>query len=251
MIFNDKVCFITGAGGGIGAATAKKFADLGATVVLTDSNYQMVEFTSKEIRNMGKECTAIELDVTNSEHVEKCIDTVTKLYKKIDFLILCAGFLRDNKLSEMTDEEWTSIIDTHLSGSFYPARAVSMLMEKQQFGKIVLVSSTAALGSGRRVNYSAAKAGIQGLTKSLAMALGPYNVNVNCVAPAFIDTKLSQGKLSDTEYSNVKDNAIKDIPLRRIGKPEDVANVISFLCSEDSSYISGQIIYINGGGPRG
>ena len=152
----------------------------------------------------------------------------------------------------MTDDEWDGVIDTHLKGSFIAARATQKYMVEQRYGKMIFTSSTSALGNRGQANYSTAKAGLQGLTRTLAIELGPFNINVNAVAPGFIETRMTQAvaERMGMDWEQFKKDRAAQIPVRRSGKPEDVANVVAFLVSDESSFVSGQIIYI-AGGPRG
>jgi 3-oxoacyl-[acyl-carrier protein] reductase len=151
----------------------------------------------------------------------------------------------------MSDDDWGAVIDTHLRGTFYATRAAQKHMVEQRSGKIVLISSTSALGNRGQTNYSAAKAGLQGMCKTLAIELGPYGVNVNCVAPGFIETAMTRQTADriGVPFEKFRELAAEQVPLRRVGRPEDVAGVIAFLCSDDASYVSGQVIYV-AGGPR-
>ena len=154
-------------------------------------------------------------------------------------------------LFKMTDDDWDAVVDTHLKGSFYAARAAQRHMVEQKSGKIVLISSTSALGNRGQTNYSTAKAGLQGMTKTLAIELGPFNVNVNCVAPGFIRTAMTRqtAERMGVPFEQFEEAVAAQTPLRRVGEPEDVAGTIAFLCSEDAAYVSGQVIYV-AGGPR-
>ena len=167
----------------------------------------------------------------------------------LDIVVTCAGIIRDNLLFKMTDEDWDAVIDTHLKGTFHTVRAAQKHMVPQQSGKMVLISSTSALGNRGQTNYSTAKAGLQGMTKTLAIELGPYNINVNCVAPGFIATAMTRqtAERIGMPFDEFKAAASEQIPLRRVGEPEDVAGLIAYLCSEDASYVSGQVVYVRGG----
>ncbi len=149
----------------------------------------------------------------------------------------------------MSDDDWDAVIDTHLKGTFYAVRAAQQHMVAQRSGKMVLISSTSALGNRGQTNYSTAKAGLQGMTKTLAIELGPFNVNVNCVAPGFIATAMTQQTADrvGVPFDEFMAATAEQVPLRRVGQPEDVANVIAYLCSEDASYVSGQVVYVRGG----
>ena len=167
----------------------------------------------------------------------------------LDLLVTCAGIIRDNLLHKMSDDDWDAVIDTHLKGTFYAVRAAQKQMVEQKSGKMVLISSTSALGNRGQTNYSTAKAGLQGMTKTLAIELGPFGINVNCVAPGFIATAMTQQTADriGVPFEQFQELVAKETPLRRVGQPEDVAGTIAYLCSDDASYVSGQVIYVRGG----
>lgn len=247
--FNGKVAFLTGAGRGIGAATARVLASQGAAVVVTDMDAGPAEEVAAAIRAEGGKAVAIGLDVTQRAAVEAAIeDTIAEL-GGLHIVVALAGITRDNLLFKMTDEDWDGVITTHLKGSFLVAQAAQKPMVSQRYGKMIFTSSTSALGSPGQANYSAAKAGLQGFTRTLAMELGPFNINVNTVAPGFIDTRMTRATAERVgiDYEQFKAGAAEQIPLRRVGQPEDVANVIAFLASDEASYVSGQTIYVAGG----
>lgn len=249
---DGRVAFLTGAGRGIGAATAARLASDGAAVAVTDMDLDPAEETAQQIRAAGGRALAIPVDVTNREQVEAAAARTAEEFGRLDILVAVAGITRDNLLFKMTDDEWDGVIDTHLKGSFMAARATQKYMVEQRYGKMVFTSSTSALGNRGQANYSTAKAGLQGLTRTLAIELGPFNVCVNAVAPGFIETRMTQSvaERMGVDWEQFKKDRAAQIPLRRSGKPEDVANVVAFLVSDDSSYVSGQVIYI-AGGPRG
>ena len=184
-------------------------------------------------------------DVTKRDEVEAAIEAAGS----IDVLVTCAGIIRDNLLFKMTDDDWDAVIDTHLKGTFYAVRAAQARMVEQKAGKIVTISSTSALGNRGQTNYSAAKAGLQGMTKTWAIELGPFGINVNCVAPGFIETAMTRqtAERVGVPFEDFMKHAAAQAPLKRAGQPEDVAGTIAFLCSEDASFVSGQVIYVRGG----
>ena len=243
MRLEGKTALVTGGAKGIGAATAKRLASEGATVVVADFDESAAQETAQQIGGHFVRC-----DVTSREDVEAAVEAAVAL-GSLDILVTCAGIIRDNLLFKMTDEDWDAVIDTHLKGTFYSVRAAQKHMVAQQSGKLVLISSTSALGNRGQTNYATAKAGLQGMTKTLAIELGPYNVNVNCVAPGFIATAMTQqtAERIGMPFEDFMAAAAETVPLRRVGRPEDVAGLIAYLCSEDASYVSGQVVYVRGG----
>ena len=244
--FEGKTALITGGAKGIGAATAERIASEGATVVVADFDEATAKETASKIGGHAVRC-----DVTSRDDVEAAVAAAVEHGGSLDILVTCAGIIRDNLLFKMSDDDWGAVIDTHLKGTFLAARAAQAHMVEQKSGKIVLISSTSALGNRGQTNYSTAKAGLQGMTKTLAIELGPYNVNVNCVAPGFIATDMTRqtAERIGVPFEQFVEAVSKEVPLRRVGAPEDVAGTIAFLCSEDAAYVSGQVIYI-AGGPR-
>jgi 3-oxoacyl-[acyl-carrier protein] reductase len=246
MRFQGKTALVTGGARGIGAATATRLAAEGATVVVADFDEAAATETASTFGGQAVRC-----DVTVRADVEAAVDAAVGAGGSLDILVTCAGIIRDNMLFKLSDEDWDAVIDTHLKGSFYAARAAQKQMVEQKSGKIVLISSTSALGNRGQTNYSAAKAGLQGMTKTLAIELGPFNVNVNCVAPGFIATAMTKqtAERMGVPFEQFMEAVAAQTPLRRVGQPEDVAGTIAYLCSEDASYVSGQVIYV-AGGPR-
>ncbi len=244
MNFKDRVALVTGGGRGIGAATAARLARDGARVVVSDMDLEPAQEVAGPIGGLAIAC-----DVTSREQVESMVSRAVNELGRLDILVCCAGVLRDNLLFKMTDEDWDLVIDTHLKGTFLCARAAQKAMVSQKYGKMVFLSSTSALGNRGQTNYSTAKAGLQGMARTLAIELGPFNVNVNTVAPGFVETRMTRATAErmGVDFEAFKVGAASQIPLRRIGQPDDIASVIAFLCSEDASFISGQTIYVRGG----
>jgi 3-oxoacyl-[acyl-carrier protein] reductase len=246
---DGRVALLTGAGRGIGAATAVKLAAEGAAVSVTDLDVAPAEETAAQIRSAGGRAIALPIDVTSREQMEAATARTAEEFGRLDILVAVAGITRDNLLFKMSDEDWDGVINTHLKGSFMAARAAQKYMVEQRYGKMIFTSSTAALGNRGQANYSTAKAGLQGLTRTLAIELGPFNINVNAVAPGFIETRMTQqtAERLGLDWEQFKKDAAARTPLRRTGKPDDVANVIAFLVSDESSFVSGQVIYVAGG----
>jgi 3-oxoacyl-[acyl-carrier protein] reductase len=242
--FSGQTALVTGAARGIGAATARRFAEEGADVVVADYDLAAAEETAAAIGGRAVRC-----DVTSREQVEAAVAAAAAPSGRLDVLVTCAGIIRDNLLFKMTDDDWTAVIDTHLRGTFLAAQAAQKLMVAQKSGTMVLISSTSALGNRGQANYAAAKAGIQGLAKTLAIELGPFGITVNCVAPGFIATAMTEQTAArmGMSFDDFVEAASAQIPVRRVGQPEDVSGVIAFLCSPDASYVSGQVLYVRGG----
>jgi len=247
--FEGRTALVTGGGRGIGAATAMRFADEGAIVVISDLDLEPAEVVAAQIRSQGRLALAIACDVTERVAVEALVNRAVKEYGGLDILVTCAGILRDNLIHKMMDTDWDLVIDTHLKGTFLCAQAAQGVMVPARRGKMVFLSSNSALGNRGQVNYSAAKAGIQGIARTLAIELGPFNINVNAVAPGFIETRMTQAVAERTgiDYADLKKAAAERIALRRIGQPADIAGVITFLCSDDAGFVTGQTIYATGG----
>jgi 3-oxoacyl-[acyl-carrier protein] reductase len=242
--FSGKTALVTGAARGIGAATARRLAAEGASVVVADFDEAGARETAEAIDGLAVRC-----DVTVREDVEAAVAAALEQRGSLDVLVTCAGIIRDNLLFKLSDDDWDAVIDTHLKGTFYAVQSAQAPMVEQRSGKIVLISSTSALGNRGQTNYSTAKAGLQGMTKTLAIELGPFGINVNCVAPGFIETAMTRqtAERIGVPFEQFIEAAAKDTPLRRVGQPEDVAATIAFLCSEDAAYVSGQVVYVRGG----
>lgn len=238
MRFQGKVALVTGGARGIGAATAARFAEEGARVAVTDLDFE-------------GDGGALQIccDATKRDEVEAAVQQTVSELGGLDILVTCAGVIRDNLLFKMSDDDFDTVIATHLRGTFLAAQAAQAHMVVQKSGKIVLISSTSALGNRGQTNYAAAKAGIQGMAKTFAIELGPFGINVNCVAPGFIVTRMTAqtAERVGIDFEEYQQLAAEQIPVRRVGQPEDVAAVIAFLSSEDASFVSGQVIYVRGG----
>ncbi len=248
---DGRVAFVTGAGRGIGAATALRLAEDGASVVLADIDLEGCKQVAAQIEQAGSQALAVTCNVADRANVEAAFQQAAEHFGRLDILVNNAGVLRDNLLFKMSDDDWETVMNVHLKGAFLCSRAAQAYMVQQKYGRIVSLSSTSALGNRGQANYSTAKAGLQGLTRTLAIELGPFGITANAVAPGFIDTEMTRAtaRRQGLDPDQVIEMASKSIPVRRVGQPRDVANAINFLASEEAGFVSGQIVYI-AGGPR-
>jgi 3-oxoacyl-[acyl-carrier protein] reductase len=244
-----RVAVVTGAARGIGAATAQRLAADGAAVAVLDLDPAAAEPTVSAITQAGGKAIAVGADVSDEDAVNSALERVADELGPVGVLINNAGVTRDNLLFKMSTQDWDMVMGVHLRGAFLCSRAAQKYMVEQKWGKIVNTSSVSALGNRGQANYSAAKAGLQGFTRTLAIELGPFGINVNAVAPGFIATEMTDAtaKRLGLEPEKLREETAKVTPLRRVGAPQDIANVVSFLCSEDASFVTGQTIYVDGG----
>jgi 3-oxoacyl-[acyl-carrier protein] reductase len=246
---HSKVAIVTGAARGIGAAVARRLATDGFAVALLDLDDAGVKEGAAAIVAEGGKAIGLSVDVSNTENVEAVVAQVAEELGAPTVLINNAGITRDNLLFKMTDADWDSVIGVHLRGSFVMSRAVQKHMTEQGWGRIVNLSSTSALGNRGQANYSAAKAGLQGFTKTLAIELGKFGVTVNAIAPGFIATDMTAATAErvGVSFEDFKAGAASQIPVRRVGEPQDIAHLASFFVSEGAGFISGQVVYAAGG----
>ena len=243
MMSDKKVAIVTGGGQGIGRAIALDFAETGIDVVIADINLEAAEAAAAEAAAAGSTPLAFELNVADAANVEALVEKVSEKYGRIDYLINNAGITRDSLMMRMGDDAWQAVIDINLTGTYLCSKAVIRVMMKQRDGRIVNVSSVVgAMGNAGQTNYAASKAGVIGFTKSLAREVAARGITVNAVAPGFIQTAMTEA-LPD----KARDELVNLIPNGRLGTPEDVAAAVRFLVSEDASYITGQVLHVNGG----
>jgi 3-oxoacyl-[acyl-carrier protein] reductase len=248
-----RVALITGGARGIGAATAERLAEDGAAIAICDLDGDGAAATANRIGSEhGVPAVGLGCDVGVAAEVDRLAAEVAARLGSLDILVNNAGITRDNLIHKMTDEDWDAVSLVHLKGAFLCARAAQREMVKRNWGRIVNLSSGAALGNRGQTNYSTAKAGLQGMVKTLAIELGRFGVTANAVAPGFIDSDMTRAVAIrlGLDPEQFKADAAKRIPVGRVGVPRDVANVIAFLASEDAAFVSGQVIYV-AGGPRG
>ncbi|TDC67269.1 SDR family oxidoreductase [Actinomadura sp. GC306] len=248
---DNRVAIVTGAARGIGAATAVRLGREGFAVAVCDLDEAACAGTVEQIGGDGGKAIAVGVDVSDAAQVSAAVARVAAELGPPVVLVNNAGVTRDNLLFKMTDDDWDTVMAVHLRGSFLMSRAAQEHMTKAGWGRIVNLSSVSALGNRGQVNYSAAKAGLQGFTKTLAIELGKFGVTANAIAPGFIATEMTAATAArvGVEWEDFKAAAAKEIPVRRVGVPEDIAGTVAFLVSDDASFVSGQVIYV-AGGPR-
>jgi 3-oxoacyl-[acyl-carrier protein] reductase len=245
----SRVAIVTGAARGIGAATALRLAQDGFAVAVLDLDESAAKGTVEMIEAAGGRALAVGADVSDAEQVEAAVQRVAAELGAPTVLVNNAGVLRDNMLFKMSDSDWDIVMNVHLRGAFLMSRAVQKHMIEAKWGRIVSMSSTSALGNRGQANYSTAKAGLQGLTKTLAIELGKFGVTANAVAPGFIETEMTKATAErlGIPFDDFIKGAASQIPVARVGQPEDVAHLVSFFVSEGAGFVSGQIVYAAGG----
>ncbi len=242
-MLTDKVAIVTGASRGIGRAIALALAAQGAKVVASARNGEALDNLVAEIKGQGGEATAVVGDVAVSTDAARLIEQAVDAYGQVDILVNNAGITRDGLLLRMKDEDWDAVLDTNLKGAFLCIRAAAKVMSKQRSGRIINISSVVGeMGNAGQANYCASKAGLLGLTKSVARELARRNVTVNAITPGFIVTDMTDG-MTD----KAREAMTEQIPLGRLGEADDIANAVIFLCSDQSSYVTGQVLGVNGG----
>ena len=245
----SRVAIVTGAARGIGAAVAQRLAADGNAVAVLDLDEAACAGTVEAITAAAGKALAVGCDVSKSDQVAAAVERVVAELGPPTILVNNAGVLRDNLLFKMSEDDWDTVMSVHLRGSFLMSKAVQAHMVEANYGRIVFLSSTSALGNRGQSNYAAAKAGLQGLAKTLAFELGKFGVTSNAIAPGFIETDMLRqtAERMRISFEDFLAGAAQEIPVRRVGQPEDIAAVAGFLCSDDASFVSGQVIYVAGG----
>ena len=245
----DRIALVTGGAQGIGAEVARRLAAGGAKVGVLDLDRDAAQAVADEISASGGVAIGLGADVSQRDQVEAAVAALAAEYGGLHILVNNAGVLRDNLLFKMTDEDWTLVMDVHLRGAFLCSQAAQQHMVSAKYGRIVCMSSTSALGNRGQANYATAKAGLQGLTKTLAIELGPFGVTANAIAPGFIETAMTAATAQriGTTIEAMREGVASVVPVRRGGVPADIANTVAFFAAEESGYITGQVLYVDGG----
>jgi 3-oxoacyl-[acyl-carrier protein] reductase len=243
MPLTGKISMVTGSAQGIGQAIATTLAQEGSDVVVADLDANRCEETVARVQQLGRKAMAVSVNVGDWDQVKGMIDRVQKDWDRIDILVNNAGITRDGLLLRMKEEDWQSVLQVNLTGTFFCVKAVLPTMSRQRSGRIVNIASiVGAIGNIGQANYAASKAAVIGLTKTVAREYASRNITVNAVAPGFIDTAMTQDLSAET-----KEALLNQIPLKRLGQPSDIADAVSFLCSEKAGYITGHVLHVNGG----
>jgi len=243
MLLTGKIAVVTGGAQGIGQAIATTLAQEGSDVVVADLDATRCEETVARVQQLGRKAMAVSVNVGDWDQVKGMIDRVQKDWERIDILVNNAGITRDGLLLRMKEEDWQSVLQVNLTGTFFCVKAVLPTMSRQRSGRIVNIASiVGAIGNIGQANYAASKAAVIGLTKTVAREYASRNITVNAVAPGFIDTAMTQDLSTET-----KGALLNQIPLKRLGQPSDIADAVSFLCSEKAGYITGHVLHVNGG----
>ena len=243
MPLTGKISVVTGSAQGIGQAIAITLAQEGSNVVVADLDADRCEETVARVQQLGRKAMAVSVNVGDWDQVKGMIDRVQKDWERIDILVNNAGITRDGLLLRMKEEDWQSVLQVNLTGTFFCVKAVLPTMSRQRSGRIVNIASiVGAIGNIGQANYAASKAAVIGLTKTVAREYASRNITVNAVAPGFIDTAMTQDLSTET-----KEALLNQIPLKRLGQPSDIADAVSFLCSEKAGYITGHVLHVNGG----
>ncbi|MFB4298700.1 SDR family NAD(P)-dependent oxidoreductase [Actinomadura sp. NTSP31] len=246
---DGRVALVTGAARGIGAEIARTYARAGASVGVLDLEEELTRETVASIGKEGGRALGLGADVADAAQVERAVERVVQELGGLDIVVNNAGVTRDNLLFKMTEDDWDTVVNVHMRGVFLVTRAAQKIMVERRYGRVVNISSTSALGNRGQANYSAAKAGIQGFTRTTAIELGPFGVTVNSIGPGYVDTEMTRAtaeRLGVPVERRLADVAAT-LPMRRVGKPADIANAALFLAAEESGFVTGQVLYVDGG----
>jgi 3-oxoacyl-[acyl-carrier protein] reductase len=245
----NRVALVTGAAQGIGAAIAARLAADGARVGVLDLQQAAAQAVADEIGSAGGTALALAADVSRRDQVAAAVERLVAEFGALHILVNNAGVIRDNLLFKMTDDDWTTVMEVHLRGAFLCTQIAQQHMVAARYGRVVSMSSTSALGNRGQANYATAKAGLQGFTKTLAIELGPFGITANAIAPGFIETAMTKATAErvGTTIEQMRADVAARIPVRRGGLPADIANAAAFLAAEESGYITGQVLYVDGG----
>jgi 3-oxoacyl-[acyl-carrier protein] reductase len=240
----DKVAIVTGSARGLGAATARRLAEEGAKVVITDILREQAEATAAALRDDGLQAHCVVADITKGAEVQGLVDEAVAHFGGLHILVNNAGFPRDRYLVKMSEDDWDLVMEVMLKGAFLASKAVMPRFIEQGWGRVINISSRAHFGNPTQANYSAAKAGLIGMAKALAIEEGRYGITVNCVAPGFMETEMVQALAT---YETIKERAVAMQPIKRVGKPADIADAVAFLASERAGFITGEVLHVTGG----
>jgi 3-oxoacyl-[acyl-carrier protein] reductase len=244
-----RVALVTGAAQGIGAGIAARLAADGAKVGVLDLNLDAAQATVDEIKAAGGTAFAVAADVSKGDQVQAAVDAVVAEFGGLHILVNNAGVLRDNLLFKMSEDDWDIVMNVHLRGAFLCTKAAQKHMIEAKYGRIVSMSSTSATGNRGQANYSTAKMGLQGFTKTVAIELGPFGITANAIAPGFIETAMTKATAEriGTTIEGMREAVAATVPVRRGGLPDDIANTVAFFAGEEAGYVTGQVIYVDGG----
>ena len=245
----DRVALVTGGAQGIGEGISLRLAADGAKVGVLDLNKDAAQAVVDKITAAGGQGLALAADVANAEQVQAAVDELAAHFGGLHILVNNAGVLRDNLLFKMSEDDWTTVMNVHLKGAFLCTKAAQKHMVEAKYGRVISMSSTSATGNRGQANYSTAKAGLQGLTKTLAIELGPFGITANAIAPGFIETAMTKATAEriGTTIEGMREAVAATVPVRRGGLPADIANTVAFFAGEEAGYVTGQVIYVDGG----
>ena len=244
-----RVALVTGAAQGIGAAVARRLAGDGAKVGVLDLDLSAARAVADEITSAGGAAVGLSADVSQRDQVQTAVDALAGEFGGLHILVNNAGVIRDNMLFKMGDDDWSLVMEVHLRGAFLCTQIAQKHMVEAKFGRVICMSSTSALGNRGQANYATAKAGLQGFTKTVAIELGPFGVTANAIAPGFIETAMTAATAErmGSNIDQMREAVAAAVPVRRGGVPEDIANTVRFFAGEEAGYVTGQVIYVDGG----